>query len=269
MSAVKDALRRVGKTAAAGLDLVVRPPSGIVVMLYHRVGAASGGEVDLSVAAFEYQAAYLADHSTVIDLDQALDILAGKRLAPPRPVVLTFDDGTADFVDNALPVLARHELPVTLYLNTGPVEEGRGFWNDGAVLSWGGVQEALATGLVTVGSHTHEHRPFDEVTPDEAEADLDRSTGLIEDHLGITPRHFAYPKAIEPAVAVEEVVRRRFDSAALEGSRPNVVRRTDPFRLARSPIQVSDGESFFRRKVAGGLRLESTVRGVLRERGRR
>ena len=42
---------------------------------------------------------------------------------------------------------------------------------------------------------------------------------------------------------------------------------TDPYRLARSPIQVSDGMRWFRRKVAGGLRFEDTLRRLL-NRGR-
>jgi peptidoglycan/xylan/chitin deacetylase (PgdA/CDA1 family) len=211
---------------------------------------------------------HLAENCTVIDLDHALRILAAECLAPPNPVVLTFDDGTPDFVEQALPVLAARDFPVTLYLATGPVDEGRAFWHDGAVLTWKAMEDAVATGLVTVGSHTHSHRPLDSLTPVEAEQDLRRATGLIEDHLGLTPRHFAYPKAIEPTLDVEEVVRAQFDSAALEGNRANVVRRTDPFLLARSPIQISDGDRFFRHKAAGGLRLEATFRGALRRRRR-
>ena len=47
-------------------------------------------------------------------------------------------------------------------------------------------------------------------------------------------------------------------------------RGADPHRLARSPIQVSDGMQFFERKVAGGMALEDSFRrtrepGALRE----
>ena len=62
---------------------------------------------------------------------------------------------------------------------------------------------------------------------------------------------------------VEAVVRDRFRSAALAGTRVNPWRGTDPYRLARSPIQVSDGMQFFARKLAGGMGLEDSLRRTL------
>ncbi len=35
-----------------------------------------------------------------------------------NPVVVTFDDGTDDFADQAVPVLERYRIPVTLYVAT-------------------------------------------------------------------------------------------------------------------------------------------------------
>ena len=64
--------RRSVKVAAAGFDRLRPPPGGIVILLYHRVGADSGGEVDLPTAVFERQMDHLAEHCTVIDLDHAL-----------------------------------------------------------------------------------------------------------------------------------------------------------------------------------------------------
>ena len=55
-------------------------------------------------------------------------------------------------------------------------------------------------------------------------------------------------------------MRARFRSATLAGTRANRYCATDPFRVARSPIQVSDGMRWFRHKVAGGLAFEDTVR---------
>jgi hypothetical protein len=58
----------------------------------------------------------------------------------------------------------------------------------------------------------------------------------------------------------------RFRSAALAGTRVNPYRTkqtpggTDPQRLARSPIQASDGMQFFERKLAGGMALEDSFR---------
>jgi peptidoglycan/xylan/chitin deacetylase (PgdA/CDA1 family) len=181
-----------------------------------------------------------------------------------QPVVVSFDDGTVDFVETALPLLVRYSIPVTLYLATSFVEDGRLFPRGGVPLSWSALREALTTGLVTIGSHTHSHALLDRVTPIEAEAELRRSIDLVGDRLGVATEHFAYPKAALPQEAVEEIVRRLFVSAAIGGNRANVPGRTDVHRLARSPIQASDGMRWFASKLAGGLALEERLRAAVR-----
>ncbi|MGH9013479.1 MAG: hypothetical protein ACRDZ1_06035, partial [Acidimicrobiia bacterium] len=61
-------------------------------------------------------------------------------------------------------------------------------------------------------------------------------------------------------------VRRRFRSAALGAVGANPYGRTDPYRLARSPIQRADGMRWFARKVDGGMSLEGTLRRALNRR---
>jgi hypothetical protein len=90
--------------------------------------------------------------------------------------------------------------------------------------------------------------------------ELDRSIDLIGEHLGLRPDHFAYPKALPGNREAADEVARRFRSAALAGTRPNRLGETDPLRLARSPIQRSDGMRWFERKVDGGMMLEDAMR---------
>jgi peptidoglycan/xylan/chitin deacetylase (PgdA/CDA1 family) len=175
-------------------------------------------------------------------------------------VAVTFDDGTADFVDHALPLLVRHRVPATLYLATRFVEEGAAYPDGARPLSWAGLREALSTGLITVGTHTHAHTLLDRVSPEAAAAELDRSIGLIGDRLGIPAEHFAYPKALSPGSLVEAEVRRRVRSAALAGTRANRYGSTDVHRLARSPIGRADGMRWFRHKLDGGMAMEDTLR---------
>jgi peptidoglycan/xylan/chitin deacetylase (PgdA/CDA1 family) len=260
-----DLLRRVIKEAAVATDLVRRPPGGVVVLIYHRVGAGSDLEFDLPVALFAAQMETLAASGRVVTLGNALARLGqpiedGGSGAGADPVVLTFDDGTADFVEHALPILERHQLPVTLYAATAFIEEGRPFPGQGRPLSWRGLGDAYATGLVDVGSHTHGHRLLDRLPPDQVDDELDRSIELIGEHLGHRPLDFAYPKAVPGSPAADRAVRRRFRSAALGGSRPNRFGTTDPYRLARSPIQRSDGMRWFDHKVRGGMAAEEALR---------
>jgi peptidoglycan/xylan/chitin deacetylase (PgdA/CDA1 family) len=255
-------LRRAVKGAAAAADTVRRPPRGAVVLIYHRVGAGSGLELDLPVDLFAAQAETLAASGRVVSLGDALDWLAGGNGTGSGgdPVVITFDDGTADFVDHALPILERHGLPATLYAATAFIEEGRPFPGDGRPISWRGLADACATGLVDVGSHTHGHTLLDRLPPDQVGAELDRSIELIGEHLGRPPLDFAYPKAVAGSASADQAVRRRFRSAALGGNRPNRAGATDPYRLARSPIRRTGGMRWFRRKLAGGMAAEEGLR---------
>jgi peptidoglycan/xylan/chitin deacetylase (PgdA/CDA1 family) len=264
---MQEHVQQLVKWTAAAAD-VLRRPQGLVVLIYHRVGGHTPVSVDLPRPLFGEQLAALADGWAPVTLDAAADLLAGRASPPgPPPISVTFDDGTADFVDEAVPELVAHGIPATLFVATDYVEAGRPFPDNGRPASWAGLRDAVSTGFVTIGSHTHTHRLLDRVEGPEAAVELDRSVGLIEDRLGAACHHFAYPKALPGSPAAEQEVRRRFRTAALAGTRPNPYGRTDPHRLSRSPIQVSDGMRWFRRKAAGGLALEDELR-TLRNRRR-
>ncbi|MFV0526934.1 MAG: polysaccharide deacetylase family protein [Acidimicrobiales bacterium] len=252
------------KTVASGYDRIRPPAAGVVVLAYHRVGGGSGLEIDLDPGRFDEQMAWLASATRLVDLDRAVREL--DRADGPPTVVVTFDDGTADFVDHALPVLVRHRVPVTYYVATRFVEEQRSFPDGGRPLTWAALGEAVSTGLVTIGSHTHNHAVMDKLDPSGAEDELGRAAGLIETRLGCPADHFAYPKGVYGGDAVGRVVARHCRSAALAGSTVNRYGATDPQRLDRTPVQVADRTRWFRAKAAGGLRLEGGLRGGLNRR---
>jgi len=222
-----------------------RRPGDVVILLYHRVGVGRS-EIEMPVEAFERQLEHLCSEERVLTLEEGL---AGD---PGGGVVLTFDDGYRDFAETVVPLLVEHRLPAVLYLATGLMEAG-----DGA-LTWADLRAAVATGLVTVGSHTHSHADLSGASELEAEDEMRRSKGLIEDRLGIACEHFAYPWAVGSAEAAR-AARRLFRSAALDAWRTNRAGRIDPHRLGRVPILRSDGSFFFRRKVRGGLDSEALL----------
>jgi peptidoglycan/xylan/chitin deacetylase (PgdA/CDA1 family) len=228
-----------------------RRPGDTVVLLYHRVGR-PGGEIDLPASLFERQLAHLAGQDRVLTLDQAV---AGD---PAGGVVVTVDDGYRDFHEVVLPLLVRYGVPAVLYLATGLVAgEGAGP-DDPDALSWSQLAEAVATGLVTVASHTHGHVDLSRAPEATCRDELVRSRKLIEDRLGVACRHFAYPWAVASATA-DRLVRELFDSAALDAWRTNRAGATDPWRLGRTPMLASDGMAFFKAKVQGRLDGEAVA----------
>jgi peptidoglycan/xylan/chitin deacetylase (PgdA/CDA1 family) len=257
--------RRGVRLVASAVDRVAPPADGVVILIYHRVGAGTASRVDLPTSVFRDHIAELAESERVVGLDVALDVLAGRIEAPhPHPVVVTFDDGTGDFLDHAVPILAEHSIPTTLYVATRWIDEEQPFWGDGTTaLSWAGMTEAMASGVVSVGSHTHDHLLFDRISRSDALDQIERSVGLIHDRLATDAVDFCYPKALAPSAENLALVRQHFRSGTLAGTRPNVGATHDPHLLWRTPMQTVDVGRWFTQKTNGGLGLEDRLRDQL------
>ena len=259
MSAAKLTVKRLSRAA----DRVVPTPVGITVLIYHRVGGGSTSAVDMDPHTFDEQLAVLAAEHRVLSLADALTELTDQSAAPRPGVVITFDDGTSDFTEFAVPALVRHGLPATLYAATHFIDSGERFPWDAPPATWGALRDAASTGLVTIGSHTHSHWLMDRIAAPAICADLDRSIELIGEHIGVAPLDFAYPKAVPGSPVAEIEVRRRFRSAALASSRVNRHGTPDVHRLWRTPVQRNDTLEYFSAKAGGGMRLEGALRSAL------
>jgi peptidoglycan/xylan/chitin deacetylase (PgdA/CDA1 family) len=112
-------------------------------------------------------------------------------------VVLTFDDGFADFYEAALPILRQWHFTATLYLVTGYIGgPARWLWREGAadqrILAWEQILEIAGQGI-ECGAHSHTHSPLDLLPPAQQRDEAQRSKALLEARLGIPVTSFAYP----------------------------------------------------------------------------
>ena len=245
---MKTMARRAAKAALYPAGHLRRARSGdLVILLYHRVGAGDC-EVDLSADTFGRQLEMLVERHHVLSLDEAL---AGEH---EGGVVVTFDDGYRDFYDHALPFLVRFGVPATLYLTTGLVGDERG--SEDVALTWAELREAVSTGLVTIGAHTHTHPDLSNAPPGTALEELTTSKNMIEGRLGVSCRHFAYPFSVWNEDA-DRTARSMFDSIAALSWTTNRAGTVDPYRLGRVPITRSDSDLFFRAKARGALDNEA------------
>src|SRR3954452_21146204 len=93
----------------------------LAVLMYHRIGdpaTAPPGLVSATPATFRRQMRWLADSGRAVSLADVLAARAGTSSLPPRAVLVTFDDGYADFAEHAWPVLRSFGIPVTLFVPT-------------------------------------------------------------------------------------------------------------------------------------------------------
>lgn len=190
----------------------------------------------------------------VLDLDTALACLSGKRLTPPRPLALTFDDAYDNFYDHALPVLHSHGFPATVYAISGCVgRRAEWFAKDRGrpipgLMSAARLREIQAAGM-TVGSHTVSHARLAEIDPRAQRAELADSKTALEDMLGAEVRHLCYPFGSFNRASIVAATEVGYASATtcLRGT---AIRADHPLALPRKAISFGDSLIGFWWKLA-------------------
>ena len=104
---------------------------GAIILLYHRVAASNCDPWGLSVTPehFAEHLDVLRQQCRAVRLQRlSEEVQVGKRL--PKAVAVTFDDGYANNLHNARPLLERYDIPATVFVASGCVGNEREFWWD-------------------------------------------------------------------------------------------------------------------------------------------
>lgn len=102
-----------------------------MILLYHRVATLDRDPQLLSVtpAHFDQHLEVIRRHFAPISLPQLVTHLGGDHF-PHRGVAVTFDDGYADNLHHAKPLLEKHRVPATVFVAAGAVGKPQEFWWD-------------------------------------------------------------------------------------------------------------------------------------------
>jgi peptidoglycan/xylan/chitin deacetylase (PgdA/CDA1 family) len=137
------------------------------------------------------------------------DALAGHVVRgtplPHKPVLLTFDDGSAGQYTRALPTLRRHHFVATFFVMT--VVLGKPGW-----LSRGEVR-ALDRAGMTIAAHTWDHHPVTQYTAADWPRQLTEPRDELAGIVGHPVRLFAYPDGLWTAAAFPHLQRGGFTAA--------------------------------------------------------
>ena len=105
--------------------------------MFHRVLSAddprwvgADPEYTLETGLFEQCIEFLQRHYNVVSLQQVLDASSGSSELPDRALLVTFDDGWADNVDYALPVLLAKGVPAVMFVVADAVGARQPFWQE-------------------------------------------------------------------------------------------------------------------------------------------
>jgi peptidoglycan/xylan/chitin deacetylase (PgdA/CDA1 family) len=118
--------------------------------------------------------------------DLAAAFVEGKPL-PPKPIILTFDDGYSDNYQNAFPILKKYKFVATFFVVTGFVDEKRtGYMN------WDQLEDMAIAGN-EIGSHSLTHPDLQGKSQAFQDTEIAGSKLLIESRIGTPVVSFSYP----------------------------------------------------------------------------
>lgn len=173
-------------SATVTVSAYKKPTLSIPVLNYHSVAVDPGNIVVITPEKLEEQMAYLSKNGyEPLTLADFFLILEGRKEPPPKPVLLTFDDGYADNYTHAMPILQKYGFPATMFMSPGTI-------GDGYYVSWEQAKEMKEAGWdIQPHGMTHPHLP--KLGAEAQEQEIADARKLIEEHLGVTADVYCYP----------------------------------------------------------------------------
>jgi peptidoglycan/xylan/chitin deacetylase (PgdA/CDA1 family) len=178
-----------------------------LILLYHRIARARSDPWQLCVSPenFRGHLECLQRRCDVVPLAELPARLARARSSDRTPVAITFDDGYADNLHEALPALRAVGAPATVFLATGWIGRSRGFWWDrlaASVLDSGRLPDRFdlsigatdfvwtrrAAGPSDAVQRRRLHRELWQHFQSASEAEREAALARIEDVFGVTAR---------------------------------------------------------------------------------
>src|SRR2546425_8612517 len=246
--------RTIGETASA-IGANGNGERSLRVLMYHKVNDLPGNPLTMPVSLFDEQMDQLRQFGyNVVGLQAVLDHYGERTPLPTNAVLITFDDGYHDNLDNAARVLRKYGYPAVLFVPIGylddrhplPHEEhlaAQGILN--RTIDWDELIDLEREGI-RIESHGISHLPLADLELDEAAREIALSKLRLEERLGRPVRAFSYVKGSEAhykAVHLSLVRQAGYDVAFTAVSGANSP-TTDPLQLRRYNIEPYSPRTF-------------------------
>jgi peptidoglycan/xylan/chitin deacetylase (PgdA/CDA1 family) len=195
--------RALGETVTGVGALDGESERTLRVLMYHKVNDLQPNPTTVPTDVFAEQMELLGELGYApVSLERVRDHYVGGVPLPPRAVLITFDDGYRDNLENALPVLQRHGYPAVVFVPIGFLDDDRPLPHEEALRTLGvrnytvdwDELAALEAGGVRVESHGIGHRPVSELEPAQAAREIALSKLRLEERLGRPVDAYAFVK---------------------------------------------------------------------------
>ena len=124
----------LGKLKRIPQQMKNRLAPGGLILLYHRVTGARPDPWECCVTPqhFAEHLEVLRKHFRPVPLEQMINVVTSEQPSffSRRPIAVTFDDGYADNLHAARPLLECYEVPATVFVTSGNIERTQEFWSD-------------------------------------------------------------------------------------------------------------------------------------------
>jgi len=163
----------------------------VPVMMYHDVLPEKEVFFDLTPEEFEADLQRIQQSGlTPVSLDHLVNHLKTGIPLPPKPIVLTFDDGYSGHYQYVYPLLKKYGYPGTFAIYTSKVGKKLGR----SSLTWAQLEEMAKDPLVTIASHTLTHPDLTQQSGDLLDQEIIASKQILEKALNLPIHHFVYPE---------------------------------------------------------------------------
>ena len=166
----------------------------VPILLYHHIGVSPvGSRYYVPPEKFEAEIKLLRDWGyTSITTSQLVQAISRGALLPPRPVLITFDDGNRDNYTTAFPIMQRYGFTGVLYIVVQ-------YMNQVNYLTTDQIKQMAAAGW-EIGSHSETHRDLI-TSPDALRYEIVQSRKDLQERLDVPVLTFAYPFGLENGAA--------------------------------------------------------------------
>ena len=191
---VADATSTIKEQSGNNIDSSLSTTPNAAILLYHHVSSSTPASTSISPEAFKSHMEYLDAHHTVVSLQDVVSAIQHNTTLPENAVAITFDDGYANILDNAHPILADLGFPYTVFINPDEIGVGP------KQLTWEQVIAMHNDGVV-FANHTLDHLHMlngEQVMGERAWLEkvwqnVESAEKKIEDKLDISLKYLAYP----------------------------------------------------------------------------